>query len=592
MTVVRQRLRRLALLLPPLLALAACGSAQAESAAPAPPPAGSWREVDRLLDEQKLAEAAKIVDAIEQQARSGGDDAELARALVRSTQIAIALGGYETAVDALWKKSWPEAPLARATVELYAAHALHAYLAAYGWEIAQRERVVGGEAIDLRLWTRDQIAAEADRAFGRAWAQREALGGVPSAASALLAPNDYPPGIRPTLRDAVAYLWSERLADSSGWSPIESQELWKLDLGDLVDGTAVEPTPERLSADSLHPLVKLAALLGDLERWHRARREPAAALEARLERLRILHDAFPAAEDRARLRAALAESLPEFRDEPWWAMGMARLAAFWRQAPAADALVRARAIAAEGERPFRDSPGALACRRERQEIESPGYQLQAMAIDAAGRRSIAIEHRNLERLHLRAYRLPVERYEATPVVHRGWSDARVRPLLRGAPVAAWTVELPPTADFRDHRTFATPPLAAQGRYLIVASADAAFEAPRNQLQAVELTLSDIVLLHDWADEPAGGRVALRALSGARGTPLAGVVARLYAWQWERAPRLVAEHATDAAGFVAFDAPDLAQRGGGFAVVVRYGDDEARWEQGYWPWHERPAPDAA
>jgi alpha-2-macroglobulin len=592
MTAVRQRLLLLALFVLPLIAVGACGSAQAECAAPAPPPAGAWREVDRLLDEQKLAEAAKLVDAIELRARAAADDAEVARALVRSTQIALALGGFETAVEALRRKPWPEAPLARATVELYDAHALHAYLAVYGWEIAQRERVTGGAALDLRQWTRDQIAAEADRAFGRAWAQREALGGVPSAASALLAPNDYPPGIRPTLRDAVAYLWSERLADSSGWSPAELQELWKLDLAALVDGTTVEPTQERLGDESLHPLVKLAAILGDLERWHRSRDEPEAALEARLERSRILFDVFAAEEDRARIRAALADALPEFRAVPWWAMGMSRLAAFWRQGPEADAIVRARAIAGECERRFPGTPGALACRSERQEIEAPAYQLQAMAIDSAGQRSIEIQHRNLERLHLRAFRLPVESYEATPVAHRGWSDERLRPLLRSAPVAEWTVELPPTADFRDHRSFATPPLAALGRYLIVASADAAFEPRRNQLQAVELTLSDIVLLHDWAGGPGGEKLALRALSGARGTPFAGVGARLYAWQWERQPQLVAERATDAAGFVAFDAPGEARRGGGFAVVVRSGDDEARWEQSYWPWHERPAHDSA
>ena len=105
-----------------------------------PPPAATWREVDRLIDEQKLAEVAKRVDALEAQARAAKNDDELAKALVRSTQLGLALGGYESAVEALQAKEWPAAPLARATVELYSAHALFGYLDAYGWEIGRRER--------------------------------------------------------------------------------------------------------------------------------------------------------------------------------------------------------------------------------------------------------------------------------------------------------------------------------------------------------------------------------------------------------------------------------------------------------------------
>jgi hypothetical protein len=357
----------------------ACARAEAgaDGARPAPAPpapsagaatagAASWREVDRLIDEQKLAEAVRRVETIETAARAAGDDAELAKALVRQAQLAVALGGYESAVEALRAKTWPSGPLARVTVELYDAQALAAYLDAYSWEVRQRERVVAGGPLDLKLWTRDQIAAEIDRAFGRAWALREELGTVASKELLLLAPNDYPEGIRPTLRDAVAYLWAERLADSSGWSPEEMQELWKLDRGRLVDGDAIEPTTERLGDESVHPLAKLSAILGDLERWHRAQKRQGAALEARLERLRLLHDSFEAEEDRAAIRAAFERSLPEFRRDPWWAMGMARLASLWRQADAnlqSEGLIRARTIALEGERAYPGSPGEAACRR-------------------------------------------------------------------------------------------------------------------------------------------------------------------------------------------------------------------------------------
>lgn len=571
---------------------------------PEDPPAvrADWLEVDRLLSEQKLAEAAKLLEHLEAAARERSDDLGLARVLVRQTQVGLALGGYETAVEALRARAWPEAPLARATVELYDAHALLGYLDAYDWEIRRREKVVSGEALDLKLWTADQIVAEADRAFARVWAQRTALGELAPDALAELHPNDYPEGIRPTLRDAVAYLWAERLADSAHWSPRESADLWKLDLDALAEGRTVEPTPERLSDPDLHPLEKLAAILGDLERWHRGRGERGATLEAKLERISSLHDAFTAEEDRGALAAALEQSLGEFRSDPWWSMAMARLAGMIQQGGSTGLAIRqrsvslacgpdpdlcstapavvARALALAGEKAYPRSPGAEACRVVRDEIEAPSYELQAMAIDAADRRSIEVSHRNLPALHLRAYRLPDERFDAKPVTWGGWNQDRVRAVLRGAPAASWKVDLPATADYRDHRTFTTPPLAGRGRFLLVASADPGFRRDSNLRQAVELRLSDLVVLRDPAFGYAPGADAIRVVSGATGAPIAGAEATLYRWQWEKRPEKVETRITDADGLARFELPPGGD-GRGIAVVVRHGGDEAVWSQGYW-----------
>jgi len=562
---------------------------------PAEPASGGWPEVERLIGEQKLAAAAQRVAAIEAAARARSDDADLARAIVRSAQLGLALGGYETTVESLRSKPWPEEPVARASVELYDAYALSAYLDAYSWEIRQRERVVANGDLDLKLWTRDQIVAEADHDFAQVWARREALGGLPNSAFDLLVPNTFPARIRPTVRDAISYLWADRLSDSSGWSPAELQELWRLDLGALVDGKVLEPTSAQLADASIHPLARLATILGDLERWHLARNESGAALEARLVRLRTLFDAFGEPEDRARIRQALADSLPEFRREPWWAMGMARLAAFWHQSDAEpEALIRARAIALEGEQAFPASPGAAACRREREEIEAPDYSLQAKRADGPGQRSIELRHRNLARLYLRAYRLEPPPFDQQKVEWRGWNEDRIRTVLRQRPVASWTVELPSTPDFRDHRTFTTPPLTALGHYLIVASAEPGFAARSNLRRAVELRLSDIVLLHDRTVGETSGHLAVRALSGRSGAPLAGADAALYRWQWQQLPQLVSSRPTDGDGFVEFGVSGDAGRGGGFAVVVRragaganYRADEAVWQEGYWPWQASP-----
>ena len=85
--------------------------------------------------------------------------------------------------------------------------------------------------------------------------------------------------------------------------------------------------------------------------------------------------------------------------------------------------------------------------------------LQSMRSDGAGRRSILVRHKNLEAVHLRAYRLDLE---ATLTAGRDYSllpgHRQVEELLQGAePRHEWSVELPPTPDLVAHQTYVTPP---------------------------------------------------------------------------------------------------------------------------------------
>ncbi|HYR45605.1 MAG TPA: hypothetical protein VER78_01275, partial [Thermoanaerobaculia bacterium] len=262
-------------------------TADKQKAVQAAPTAG-WKEVDRLASEQKFEEAAKRVEEILTAARGRRDEAEWARALVRKTQLTIGLHGYETAVRFLKEQPWPEGPLPRATLDLFYAQALTTYARAYSWEIARRERVESRGAVDLAAWTREQIFAEAQRAYLEVWRKRAALGqfGVATLAE-YLEPNTYPARVRGTLRDVVTYLFVELLADTSGWTPQQSNEIFRLDLEKLLhkEGPASDAL---LTNAAAHPLEKIVAVLSDLESWHAGAGGREAALEARLERVRRL----------------------------------------------------------------------------------------------------------------------------------------------------------------------------------------------------------------------------------------------------------------------------------------------------------------
>jgi alpha-2-macroglobulin len=491
--------------------------------------ADPWAEVDRLVAEQKYEAASALVARIREEARARKDEDDWARALVREVQLRTGLHGYETAVRFLREQPWPEGLLPRATLELFYGQTLLHYLQAYSWEIRRRERVESKETVDLKAWTAEEIGREAQRAYARVWVLREGLGAEPvTRLGDFLQRGTYPERIRGTLRDAVTYLLAELLANESYWTPAQ-HELFRL----RVD-TLLGPATSAVDDAAGHPLTKMAAVLGDLEAWHAAAGRREAALEARLERARRLHAAYREAADRGRVREDLERRLAAFTGLEWWAEGQAVLAELVEQDTAHDAWVRARAIAQAGLLAFPESAGGKHCRAVVARIEQYSYDLTAMALDGPRRRSIQVEHRNLERLHFRAYAVDVAARLRTSKDYNllpGWAD--IPALVKDArPAAQWTSELAPTPDFRSHRTYVTPPLDGPGLYVVVASAQPDFlpSAGHNHLQAVNLLVGDLVLLHRRLG--ADG-LEVTATSGATGAPRAGAVVELWRLDWQK-----------------------------------------------------------
>ncbi len=547
----------------------------------------TWKEVERLVSEQKLEEASQRVAKIREAARVAGDEANEAKALVREVQLRTALHGYETSVRFLKDQPWPKALLPRTALRLFYAQSLVTYARAYSWEIGQRDKVASTGTVDLKAWTREEIAAEAVRAYAEIFRDREALGNAKVAAlDEFLVPNSYPKGIRDTLRDATAYLFAALLSDSTFWRPEQSNGVFGLDRASLVAG---DPAASRLVAledPSVHPLVKLGALLDDLEAWHAGRGEREAALEARLERVRRLHEALTDASDRSLIRRDLAKRLVGVADVPWWAMGKAELAELVKAEDKPGSFVKARALALEGAKAYPRSTGGERCRAIVGAIEQPDYRLLAMAADGPGRRSIEVTHRNLAALHFRAYAVDLEdrlrRARDYNLLPQGKElDTLV---ATAAPAAAFQVDLPATPDFRLHRTFVTPPGLSRGFYVIVASPRADFSTGQNPLRATGMLVTDLVL--DVRQTVDGG-IEARAVSGTTGQPAGGANVALWRYDWQAGHTRAAAARTSGDGLVAFD-PGPDRNGKSHFLLARRGDDLALDPSflGFW---NRPTP---
>jgi alpha-2-macroglobulin len=573
----------LVLALGALLNLATGAEPRSASPRPPVPPDERWAEVERLASAGRPRAALGIVEAIGEQA---GDEATRIRALVRATELRVALHEPEGAVEAIRGSARPVEPVHRVAFALLYADALVAYHGAHIGHVAQRPRIESTVELPVGRWPLETIRAEADRAFREVWRERGVWEDEPSSVLAgplgLIEPGDHPPGIRDTLRDTVVYLWADLLADTSFWTPEEANGVHPLDVGRLARHSRGETDPRRAADEAdAHPLARMVELLAGHEAWHRRRGEPdsaAAAFEAALVRLDRLRPAFTAPEERETIRAELERRLDALgRERAWWARGTAELADWTHQRGRPGDAAAARDLARDCAEAHPESVGGRRCAAIVDYLEAPDYDLRSMASDGPGERSIRVEHKNLDRLWFRAYAFDlvetVERPRPHEVLH---ASKEIEAIVAGrTPAVSWSAELAPTPDLRSHATYVTPPFDAPGLYLVVASAREDFAEDANRLQATHLVITDLVVLARKVDR----RVEVTALSGSTGEPRPGARLSLYperisneSRRWDRGRRPVASAVADADGRAVLPIPT----GGGLnhLVVGRDGEDSA------------------
>ncbi|NOZ85603.1 MAG: hypothetical protein GXP49_04950 [Deltaproteobacteria bacterium] len=523
-----------------------------------------WAEVKKLEDEQKLQAAQKVILSILDRARAEKNSEEWVKALITAVQLKSALHEYETAVRFFKEQPWPDDLLGQVTCNLYYAQMLVWYARNYRWEIQRRERVDTKGKVDLKAWTLEQIFAEAGRAYLFLWRHKQELANLDARKlAAYIEVGDYPHEVRPGLLDVLTYFWTNLLADRDGWRPRQRNEVFALDLGKLL-GTA-RPMSARFKLDdpNIHPLVKLSALLADLEYEHSKKGLREAALEAYIERSRQLWNAFSQEQDKTEIEKKMAARLAHERGISWWSVGIAQMAQWVRQKRDPHALVQAHELAQKGWKKYPDSIGGKQCRSIVESIEQPGYALQGMATDAPGKKSILVRHKNLKEIFFRAYKLDllkiVRKADDYDIFPR-WEE--IRKIMKREPAASWRKALPKTPDFRMHKTFVTPPMKKPGYYLVIASAKKDFGPDDNYMTALNVIISDLVLVEEIHDSG----VEVTAVSGATGRPVPGVKISLYKYDWTEGHHVVQTKTTSGNGVVGF-----TSYGGDYFLLARKGE---------------------
>ncbi len=515
-------------------------------------------EVDALINEQKYSEALKKVQANIEELKSGKKDREWARLIVQEAMLKIGLHGYETSVKELRAREWPAEAVAHAMVSIAYSRSLQLYHQAYSWEIRKREKMSGQKEFNLKTLTSEEIYQEAYAGFEKAWKIRDELGSVKKdALPEIISPNNYPSEVRGTLRDTLSYLIAGFLADTSGWSPEDSGRTYTLDAGALLEKEAKFP----ISDPKFHPVQKIAYILRDLESWHSNKGERQAALEAKLELIRVLSTQLTSVSAKKKIQSTLESLAKKQMTNPWVSMVFATLGEILRS----DGQEKiALGWATKGAQAFATSPGAARCRDLIHEIERPALSIEGMNIDGHGKQSVGLNYKNLKKVYFRSHKIDFRNFIRTTKdysLRPGWRE--LEPFLKEVPTYKWDNSLLETTDYKQHVSYVTPPAHKPGLYAIMVSNEESFSS--GVIMGIEMFVSDYVFQVSRNYEKQ--EFTVQVLSGAKGEPIKDAVVSLYSADYRNGHKLLTDEKTNTDGKARFIARSIINTSNSFFFVV-------------------------
>ncbi len=530
------------------------------------PNVAEWDKVKKLMNEQKYEAAYSELEKILKKFRESNDNERVTHTLMKMVQLRMSLHGYETAVKFLKSEEWPDGLYSQMVLNLYYAYSLVNYYNAYSWEINQREKVETGKEIDLKKFTKDDIYYEAQKAYLNVFGSREELSGVKvKTFSNYITPNSYPERIRGTLRDAVSYLYTDLLNNTSLWRPEELNEVYALPLGDMI---SVKKILVNLNDRDTHPLLKIVYILDDLYEWHRSKGEEEAAFEAFLTKIEILNNRFTSLEDKARIKESLENNLKKIEHLEWWSVGMAKLADFYMLENRPDSLIKAHKVTVDCQKRFSSSIGAKMCLSKQKSIESPSLEISGMSVDKTDKRSVMISYKNLTNAYFRAFKL-----DFFSLLNKAY-DYYLYPQYKqlddivfgNKPDFEWSVELEQTKDFQIHKKYITPPFKEKGLYLIAVSARKNFSKSDNVIKGVYMVISDMVI---ESRNDYDSLLKIRVIDGESGSPVKDAEVCLYRYDWQGGHKKHQCNKSDSFGSAKFSE---SYQSSSYFTVVKKGND--------------------
>lgn len=447
----------------------------------------TWQSVEQLIKQQKLTAASQQVDAILTQAIAKKDALNWRRALITGADYRLTQGKIETAVEFLQQQQWPQDKASQLIINLYYAKTLSQYINRYSWEIAQREPIKSTDTLTLQQMTQAQLIDLTNSAYHHAWnASIIWQNSIPDSFKPYFETGTFPQRIRGTLRDITTYLWVDFLGNQTLWSAAHSNQTAQLNLKSLLTPSQKKLNPSKTTH---HPLKRIVWLLASLERWHVYDSRPEAAFEAARIRFEYLANNTNKTQHKQQIQHTLRLRTQHSKTLPWSTMGDWSLAKLLQQLDTPDALIQTKAVLDKCTTTHPNSHGNKRCQLMLNDLLTAHFRLEAMQADGIKKRSIAVMHNNIKQLYFRAWKIdPLEQLNQS---HAQYQQSIQKLISQPTAQQQWTTALPASKDYRQHRTFVTPPMTQQGHWVVVASDTQLFNAKLSSATAIMLNLTHL-----------------------------------------------------------------------------------------------------
>ena len=400
----------------------------------------------------------------------------------------------------------------------------YAYYIQNRWRFQQRTQTQAGPSDDFETWDLRRLLREIDKHYTDALASADNLKKIPiSDMDPLVSKGTVDDSHRPTLYDFIAF---------------EALDFYSLDEQFIRQQGAFEigaDSPIFAASDSFFEwdpatededsyLLKAVRIYQDLLRFHQTDDNRTAWLDADLGRLMFGRMVANGDEAKVRYRAALQRFADDHVAHPLSSIALAQLAQSLR---ADEENIQALEIATQGKARFPKSVGARRCHNVILEIEAKSSQVTTERIWSNIQPTIDVQYRNIEKAWFRLIEFDFENWEKWNGIHGKEFDA----LLRKAPVAQWSVDLPKTADYKQ-RTESVPVNVdvKSGCYLVVSSHNANFTKNKNAISVAEVWISQLSVI--MKHKSGTGGIEGWVVDADSGEPVGGVSIQKTSWKYD------------------------------------------------------------
>ena len=529
--------------------------------------APNWGNVERLLKEQKLSQATQQVSIFLKTAKKNKDNKTWQQALILGASLKSQRGEFENAVKYL-NQPWPQDNDSLMLINLYKANLLTNYLQSYRWEIQGREKISTKKWLPLKKRTMEQLVQEINQSFAKAYTyavkqdqplERFTLP-LPSLKNYFIKP-DYPKNVRGNSRDTITYLWSDFLQDTSLWTPKQLAQSRRFNLKELL---AITYRNNLGFSAKAHPVKRSLWLLSDLEHYQQTQKKPEAAMEAFRVKINKLARSRSDKGELNQLITILKQRIAKSnRALPWINMLHNTLARLIRQTETDDANVQSVAVLKQCVAQHKKHRATSFCQNQLEEITRPYIQMIGMKSDGLKKRSLEVSHKNIQKLYFRAWRMSLQQAMEYNLYRE--VEGLLKRKTRNADLE-WQVSLPPSRDYKIHKTYLTPPINQYGYWVVVASAQPDFSTNNNKnlITSVGLNLTKLVATAQGNSKA----VTVTVFNGETGRVASKVRTELWARGNNRPARLFKAGITSNEGKVDFKGMNQSN----FSLVLKYQND--------------------